>query len=125
MNDKIIESEGKQFRPACDSAELREGSGINIESEDPLAPDYALFRHNNELYCFENNCPHKHSAKLHKGYLSGGELSCPLHGWTFSLRGGANLTEKGGKGLNEVDVIESEGIIYIEEREGQRPGWAL
>ncbi|MFP4527142.1 MAG: Rieske (2Fe-2S) protein [Candidatus Kapaibacterium sp.] len=123
MSDKIIEINNTKYRQACRSDELREGAGMAVGSDKAFSPGWALFRHNGELYCFENNCPHRHSNLLHKGLLKVGVLTCPLHGWEFDLESGANVSGDGTRGIRKIKAVEFEGFIYIEVIEESRPKW--
>lgn len=64
--------------------------------------DIALFRVGSGLYAVNNVCPHKHEAVLHTGHIDNDTITCPLHGWCFSILTGENIG--GGKGLATYHV---------------------
>lgn len=37
-----------------------------------------------QYFAIENSCPHR-SGPLSDGFVFGDNISCPLHGWNFSL----------------------------------------
>jgi nitrite reductase (NADH) small subunit len=48
----------------------------------------AVFRtHDDKVYALDNRCPHK-GGPLSEGIVHGVAVTCPLHGWTFSLETG-------------------------------------
>ncbi len=53
-----------------------------------LGRDLALFLHHGEWFAMDDACPHKRTP-LSKGNCAMGQVTCPLHGWTFNLRTGA------------------------------------
>ena len=48
----------------------------------------AVFFHNSEWFAIDDACPHKRTP-LSQGNCAMGQVSCPMHGWTFNLRTGA------------------------------------
>ncbi len=57
--------------------------------------DVVLFLAGTEVFAVLNLCPHQRFADLHNGSFSGGEVSCPHHGWTFNVRTGEAVTGQG------------------------------
>ncbi|MBI5474752.1 MAG: Rieske 2Fe-2S domain-containing protein [Ignavibacteriae bacterium] len=68
----------------------RRGKFVRIEDEE-----LALFKIDGKVYAIGNVCPHQHISALHQGELNGLCITCPMHGWTYSLETG--LAE-GGSG---------------------------
>jgi nitrite reductase/ring-hydroxylating ferredoxin subunit len=54
--------------------------------------EMAVFKLNGRLYGIQNICPHE-GGQLCNGWLEGGEVVCPLHGYKFDLRTGACSTD--------------------------------
>lgn len=52
----------------------------------------AIFKNNGKLYGVQNICPHE-GGQLCKGWIEGGEVVCPLHGYKFDLSTGACSTD--------------------------------
>ncbi|HEY9166011.1 MAG TPA: Rieske (2Fe-2S) protein [Candidatus Kryptonia bacterium] len=67
--------------------DLREGKGIVRKLEDD---DIALVKLEGEVHAFINVCPHQHTPLVDKtgGQIADGNLTCPMHGWTFELKSG-------------------------------------
>jgi 3-phenylpropionate/trans-cinnamate dioxygenase ferredoxin subunit len=78
--------------------------------------EIAVWRVQGKLYAINNVCPHQHFALLHQGTLDGIHLTCPMHGWTFSLEDGKATT---GNGRAKVYQVKVEGDIVFVERPGQ------
>ena len=57
--------------------------------------EVAVFRHKDELFAIDANCPHR------RGPLDSGELdcdgivTCPWHGWQFDIRTGKSPAHPG------------------------------
>lgn len=52
----------------------------------------AVFKNDGKLYGIQNTCPHE-GGQLCNGWIEGGEVVCPLHGYKFDLRTGACSTD--------------------------------
>jgi nitrite reductase (NADH) small subunit len=79
----------------------RRGKLVNVDDED-----IALFRVNNRVYALNNVCAHQHFSALHEGTLTGLCVSCPMHGWTYSLETGIAET---GNGRVKTYPVKIEG----------------
>ena len=51
----------------------------------------ALFNVDGEFFAINNICKHR-GGPLGEGFLEGDIVSCPLHGWRYSVRTGACVT---------------------------------
>lgn len=111
-----IEKDGKVFCDVMAAKDLVEKKGKRVSfSEDPDW-ELAVFRIEGELYCVTNICPHRHQPEIYNGILTGTELMCPLHGWTYSLETGQNVnTHQGIKSLKQFEIFEQDGRIYVEK----------
>jgi nitrite reductase/ring-hydroxylating ferredoxin subunit len=49
--------------------------------------EIALFNVDGRIFAVENTCPHQ-GAPLVDGWVAGGCVTCPWHGWTFELASG-------------------------------------
>ena len=47
----------------------------------------ALYNDGGTFFAIDDTCPHQ-GASLGEGILHGGMVICPMHAWTFALRGG-------------------------------------
>jgi nitrite reductase/ring-hydroxylating ferredoxin subunit len=78
-------------REAFDTGLLLEG----LDPERPLPIDtpwgsISLFVRGGEVFAVQSFCPHL-EGPLFQGTLSGEEVTCPWHGWRFSLRSGRRV----------------------------------
>ena len=69
-------------RPVLRDSELPEGESRYAEVE---GVGVLVARHGGEVYALSNRCVHR-GGPLDEGELSGGCVTCPLHGSTFRLR---------------------------------------
>ncbi len=119
MSLKTKYIEGKEYFEVCRSSELAEGQSIRVEID--FDRDLALFRKNGRIYCLSNVCPHKHEAKIYKGFLENNKVVCPMHGWAFLLETGENT--HGKKGLTVTGVLETDGAVFVENKDSEKPKW--
>ncbi|HJX09624.1 MAG TPA: Rieske 2Fe-2S domain-containing protein, partial [Candidatus Binatia bacterium] len=77
--------ESEPAKPLIRSQEIQEGSAklVRVRNEE-----VAVFKHQGRLCALQNNCPHE-GGQLAMGWLEGGEVVCPLHGYKFNLQTGA------------------------------------
>ncbi len=119
-----IKKDNKTLVNICDSNEIKEGKSKKIVFEDDIDMQYALFRIDNKLYCVSNICPHRHATRIFEGILKGITVTCPLHGWTYSLDTGENVNQKQGiKKLDKYLVFEENGKVFMEEPMIKIPKW--
>ena len=104
MNENSIE-----YIDLAQSGELSDGQSKLIRAG---GEEYALFYVGGVYYCCSNYCPHQHRSELHLGQLRGTEITCPVHGWAFSLETG--IGRQGGK-LAMLKVHEEDGRVWAEK----------
>jgi toluene monooxygenase system ferredoxin subunit len=103
---------GERFY-VCKVADLDDGRTM---AETPEGDQVLIIRDQGTLYAIDALCPHQY-APLVGGEIEGGVLTCPLHGWRFSLATGIDPD-------NEYVCVETwlcgeeHGRIWIAEREG-------
>jgi nitrite reductase/ring-hydroxylating ferredoxin subunit len=68
--------------------------------------EIVLFRTGAEIFAVENSCPHQHYSVFHQSRLNDYAITCPMHGWSFDVRTGKNIT---GNGQLKVFEIRLEG----------------
>jgi ferredoxin-nitrite reductase len=81
--------EQEPVKPAIRSQDIQEGSAKLVRRK---GEEMAIFKVDGELYGIQNICPHE-GGQLCKGWIEGGEVVCPLHGYKFSLKTGACSTD--------------------------------
>ena len=76
-------------RPMIHPEEITEGSAKLLRAK---GEEMAVFKNNGQLYGIQNICPHE-GGQLCKGWIDGGEVVCPLHGYKFNLKTGVCSTD--------------------------------
>jgi len=66
--------------------------------------EVVLFRVGDEIFAVENLCPHQQYSVFHQGVLDGYIITCPMHGWSFDIRTGENITGNGRMKTFEIRV---------------------
>jgi NAD(P)H-dependent nitrite reductase small subunit len=93
--------------------DLSERRGRRVRLGDK---DIALWRVNGRVYAIGNVCPHQHTALLFQGTLTGLAVTCPMHGWTFSLETGRAVEGSGRVQTYPVEVHD--GMVMVESGDG-------
>lgn len=93
-------------------ADVPEGGAVRIIVADH---EIALWRVQGVLHAISNTCPHQHIAALHSGSLEGECVTCPMHGWTFSLRTGQAVRGSGRVRVYPVHEEEDWVAISLED----------
>ena len=107
MNDV---SGNTEYVKAAKVSELRENRCKLIVVNDE---EVALWRVEGGYYAINNTCPHQHFSVLHQGTLEGTNLTCPMHGWTFSLKSGQAINGDGKARIYRTSVFGDD--IFVEK----------
>lgn len=104
----------REFVHAAKISEIfdRRGKRIRIDDEE-----LALFKVDGKLYAINNVCAHQHISALHQGELSGLEVTCPMHGWTYSLETGKSVSGSGCVKTYPVKVVGDNVLVEIDRPE--------
>ena len=86
--------------------DIPEGHGVCVHYE---GEGIAVFHIDGAFYACDESCPHA-GGPLHQGFLSGTEVSCPWHGWTFDLAEFDGLAD----GVNRYKVVLDNGMVKVE-----------
>ncbi len=84
-----------------------EGKAVTLDGRT-----YAVFREGDSLFALENRCPHA-GGPLADGFVGGGSVTCPLHGWKVDLRTG-KIAGGVGEQVRVMPVIRGEEFFYLE-----------
>jgi nitrite reductase/ring-hydroxylating ferredoxin subunit len=89
VGDKPAENAPKDEKIAFRGDDIAEAAAklVRIKGEE-----MAVFKMNGKLYGVQNICPHE-GGQLCRGWIDGGEVVCPLHGYKFDLQTGACSTD--------------------------------
>jgi nitrite reductase/ring-hydroxylating ferredoxin subunit len=124
IETETIIHDGREFIFLCPADKIYEGKGYQFEFDGDSDKQIALFRSKGRLYCLYNICPHRHTHLIYQGIINEGEISCPAHGWTYSLETGRNINpQQGIRSLKKFETFEQNGKIYIEKPVFDIPKW--
>lgn len=73
--------------------------------------EIALWHVGDRYYAVGNVCPHQHFSSLHQGSLEGLFLTCPMHGWTYSLETGMATVGNGRVPTYRVKIQGDEVLV--------------
>ncbi len=73
------------------TSELQEGVGVAVQAGGQTV---AVFKCGGQVYAVNNVCPHR-GGPLAEGFVDGGRVSCPWHGWTFDVKTGQHAMNPG------------------------------
>ncbi len=81
---------------------------ITVEGDE-----IALWHVGTRFFAVGNICPHQHFSALHKGTVEGVFLTCPMHGWTYSLETGLATTGSGRVRTYRVEIAGDDVLIEL------------
>jgi len=101
--------------------DVAEGQGTRVRLD---GYDIALWRVQGRLHAIANTCPHQHVSALHSGTLEDRCVTCPMHGWSFSLETG--LAVLGNGRVRVYPVREEDGWVELTlPTAGEQSSWDL
>ena len=74
-----------EFAEVADANDIPPGERKRVEVNGELI---TIFNLEGELFAIYDRCPHKKTAPLVRGTLSGVGIKCPNHGYRFDLKAG-------------------------------------
>jgi nitrite reductase/ring-hydroxylating ferredoxin subunit/multimeric flavodoxin WrbA len=101
------------FQYVCTTDEVprAESRAFSITSKSGSKIEIALFNLDGSFYAISNVCIHK-GGPLSKGTLEGDTVTCPWHGWKYSVKNGKSPHEDGDS-VNSYPVRVTEGRVYV------------
>ena len=95
------------------STEIQSGESksFSIKTEGEKNIEIAVFNLNGSFYAISNSCIHK-GGPLSNGFLDGDIVTCPWHGWKYSVKTGKSPHE-GGDCVNSYDVKIAGNKVYV------------
>jgi len=97
-----------EYRPVARVDEIPPGSSRVVEV---AGRQIALFNVGGTFRALDNTCPHR-GGPLGEGYISGHELTCPWHAWTFDIHTGQLLLDPSFT-VQTFDVQVEAGEILV------------
>lgn len=116
------ERNGRTFVQICSSTNVLRRKGVRVEFDEEL--QIAIFRVGDRLHAVSNICPHNHTPHLHEGEINAEDctVSCPFHGWTYSLHTGKH-TASSHSHIKVYEVFEEHGFVYVEKPKEEIIEW--
>jgi nitrite reductase/ring-hydroxylating ferredoxin subunit len=103
-----VEGEELTWHRVAAPSEIAEGEAIAVRVGEL---QIGLSRVDGTLYAFENVCPHAY-ALLSDGFVTGGEIECPLHAACFEIKTGACLSPPADRDLIMYPVrVEGDDVL--------------
>lgn len=99
------------FLPVFKAAELPIGQGRSVVVQ---GRKIAVYHVEEGFFALADQCPHRQNP-LATGTLSGCEVSCAAHGWTFDITNGTS-TNVLGAGVLRFEVSVRDGQVWINPR---------
>ncbi|HZN58453.1 MAG TPA: Rieske 2Fe-2S domain-containing protein [Planctomycetota bacterium] len=100
-----------EFRKVACLSDLPPGTSRRVEVE---GRGVALFNVSGQLYAIAERCPHR-GGPLSEGTVSGGNIVCPWHGWTFDVVTGHRVGFPEGMGSISTYRVRIEGEDVLVE----------
>jgi nitrite reductase/ring-hydroxylating ferredoxin subunit/multimeric flavodoxin WrbA len=73
--------------------------------------EIAVFNVDGQFYAISNTCQHQ-GGPLSKGTLDGLTVTCPWHGWKYSVLDGKS-PDQGGDSVDAFEAVIQDGSIYV------------
>jgi nitrite reductase/ring-hydroxylating ferredoxin subunit/multimeric flavodoxin WrbA len=113
-NDSNDDDRNSSYRYIGIASEIQAGKSksFSISVKKGKRVNIAVFNIDGKYYAISNTCIHK-GAPLSQGFLEGDIVTCPWHGWKYSVKNGMS-PHKGGDNVNSYEVkIVDEGKLYV------------
>lgn len=101
------------FIPVCAINDISEGHTkvFSTSSPDGDMVEIAIFNVGGRFHAISNTCIHK-GGPLSKGLLDGEIVTCPWHGWKYSVADGRSPHE-GGDSVDSYEIRILDGWIHV------------
>jgi nitrite reductase (NADH) small subunit len=93
-------------------ADFPQGRGRRVTAGNK---DIAIWHVEGVLYALTASCPHQHHSVMHEGILNGRSITCPMHGWTFSLADGKASPGDGRLRMYPVGIEDGQVFVEVPE----------
>jgi nitrite reductase/ring-hydroxylating ferredoxin subunit len=84
---------------------------FSINTAEQKNIEIAVFNIDGRFYAISDRCIHK-GGPLSKGFIDNDIVTCPWHGWKYSVKDGKS-PHKGGDSVNSYDVKKIDDKIYV------------
>ncbi len=111
--------DGRTFLRVCPLHSIPIQRGLRVSLDEFTF--VAVFRSGNHFFVTESHCPHQHQDSIADGIVERDTVTCPMHGWCFSLSDGSEAESRGR--LKTFPCIELNSFLYVDESALQKPRW--
>ena len=111
---KLSLNKDNSFKYVGLSSEIPIGTSKSISIKDTKSKkniNIAIFNISGRFYAISDSCAHK-GGPLSKGFLNNDIITCPWHGWKYSVKNGKSSHE-GGDSVNSYKVKVVKGKLYV------------
>jgi nitrite reductase/ring-hydroxylating ferredoxin subunit/multimeric flavodoxin WrbA len=110
--DEELDSSNSSYHFVGLTTEIKRGSSksFSIKTGGKIL-EIAVFNLDGIYHAISNSCMHK-GGPLSKGFLNGDIITCPWHGWKYSVKTGKS-PHKGGDSVNSYPVKIIKDKIYV------------
>jgi nitrite reductase/ring-hydroxylating ferredoxin subunit/multimeric flavodoxin WrbA len=101
------------FRYVCQTTDIASGKSKSFSVGDKKEPkiDIAVFNLQGKYYAISNTCKHV-GGPLSEGLLKGNIVTCPWHGWKYSIVNGKS-PHKGGDSVDSYEIKIADRMLYV------------
>jgi nitrite reductase/ring-hydroxylating ferredoxin subunit len=82
-----------------------------------LDEEVAIWNVNGKFHAITNACAHQHVSVLHEAILEGATITCPMHGWCYSLETGKAVSGSGQIRVYGVWLFGNELFVKLPPEE--------
>ena len=115
MMYKLVQSNKDNFYKCIgSSSEISRGKSKSISITDMKSKkniNIAIFNISGRFYAISDSCMHE-GGPLSEGFLNEDIVTCPWHGWKYSVKNGKS-PHKGGDSVNSYKVKVVDGKLYV------------
>ena len=99
------------FVKVANTSDLKPGENkvVNVNGTE-----VALFNVDGEFFAINNTCLHR-GGPLGEGFLEGDVVTCPWHGWRYSVKTGANVMIPTAKVASYQIKVEGNDVMVAIE----------
>ena len=103
----------KALHYLCAVSDISEGKPkvFSVRNDKGNRIELALFNIEGKFYAISNRCVHE-GGPLDDGVLEGYVVTCPWHGWKYSVIDG-KAPHEGGDSVRSYEIKVIEGCIYL------------
>lgn len=119
MSVDSLTRDGVLFTKACAAHDVPKVGGYCAIMPDGM--QIAVFRTEDGFYAVSHTCPHQRYRVMARCHVHANRISCPMHGWTFDIRNGEEIRQRGR--IPTFTVLLENETIYVKYNPDAEPSW--